>query len=696
MKLFDVNWDAVLEELQRWYAMPIPARRTMLEHLTPNTYVTSNAFGAHLDAIVASGIPRYDAEKHRLSLPIEQRPLLKVLRAMGRHRIFNDASMSALLRYLDDHFSLAEIEQLGRGRRVGGYHTITKHSIATRVAYASWPGDLLAAGSDVALLQWAETVGISPAFGTSLADLRALHDLAKRLVVNPAGTPLREVVAQCDKKQRDKLGRALQLGFATLVLFGGLRNEDDEPLVGLWPPAALELTRPPAEPPVAVEPIAQFEFPVLMEDMTAVLAEVVATPVRLRAADGVVFARTAAAIETRLTPIPPWAEPMMNPGGHSRVERAARQLEAHELVKVHALRNQPHLVVTAAGSAWLARAPRERLESLIAPWRKAKAESPTGMYDLPDPDDFFPYTFPYLHAPKGLKLRAPLTEAFLGLGKRAVRLDDFLEYASREANPMLRLPVAASNALQASLHLNYLDPRDALPNLWWDALRNFLAYRLLVVGGARLGHASDGALTFAITDIGRYVLGARDSLVYGDVRVADVVVQPNFDVVFLGAAPSVEAALARFSERVGVAPGLVFRITRGSVLAAAESGQSGDDVLRALDAACSKPVPANVRREITGWMASVRRARMRVLQAIECGDAQTGERVASALGAKAKRLTPTLFELDVRTPAARAAVIKRLRAAGVFLEEDQVETAAPKQRRARSPRWQDPLDDDEF
>ena len=153
----------------------------------------------------------------------------------------------------------------------------------------------------------------------------------------------------------------------------------------------------------------------------------------------------------------------------------------------------------------------------------------------------------------------------------------------------------------------------------------------------------------------------------------------------MGAAPGTEAIIARFAERVGAAPGLAFRITRKSVMTAAEAGATTEAVLDALTRASARPIPQNVRREISGWMALVRRATLRATHLIECPDEDTAARVTAALGPKARRITPTLIEVTVNTAAQRSALTKQLRAGGVFLSdvEGRADAEAPRPRRVR-------------
>lgn len=668
MKLFDVDWVSVLRDLPRWSALPLAARRTLLAELRPNGNVPAARFGLHLDAIVTSGIPRVDKGWTRLWVGDERRDLVKVLRATTRHQLFDAPTMPALVRYMEEHFTNSEIELLGRHRHRGGGY-IHRHTVAPQVAFEGWTGDLLSATRDEAVVAWAAERS-APVDGRSILIFRDLQDLARRLLEFPDGVPLEELAAPLQGNDLFAFADALYYGLGTLVLFAGMRGSDLVPLIGLWPIAARELTRVVAQPPSAVVPAEQYTLAMQMEDMTALLAAAVTAPVRLRANDLAVFARARAAIEGRLVPLPAWVVPLVGSVQVTRVDGAARELENRRFAEVRQHHDNPHLEPTPAGAAWLALSPHDRLAKLVDPLRRSTAMNPAGAYDSGRITSFFPFTLSYMQPPKSLRLRDALTGAFLGSAEGFIPIEEFLDYATREANPFLAQWSPHGADPYAHIFYNHMgDPRQGYRRIWRTMLLQFLVSRLFSLGGAPIGRLENGALCFALTDVGRYLFGAGESFVYGTRESGGVVVQPNFDVVFLSAAPSLEATIARFAERVGVAPGLTFRLTRASVLGAAEAGVMAEEVIGALSGASSKPLPKNVEREISGWIASVRRARLRNAQLLECADEEAATRVASLLGSKTRRLTATIFELPAANPSARTAMIKKLRTGGVFLED---------------------------
>ena len=355
--------------------------------------------------------------------------------------------------------------------------------------------------------------------------------------------PLRDLLsARTDEGEREEFAVALHLGLRTLVIFAGMRAEDLEPTIGLWPSVVSELTRAPTKPPEPMEVGEQFSLAVHMEDMTTLLASIAASPVRVRANDSAVFARTRAEIEKRLVALPEWVARMLPA---ERVDHAARELLMRHFVVLRSVDGSPHLHATTEGTRWLAHSAHDRLAALVEPLRASKEKNPGNGYDPGGSVGFFPYTLPYYHAPKGLHLRADLTRTLLQAADAFIPVADFLAYAARSDNPLLAL--AESSPAEAIRPVfyggQYSDARSTSRDMWRQMLAQFLAARLIGLGGAAVGVHESGAVCFRLTRVGHYLLGSTDNFEYASDAVADVVIQPNFDVVFMGAAPGTEAEI---------------------------------------------------------------------------------------------------------------------------------------------------------
>jgi hypothetical protein len=326
------------------------------------------------------------------------------------------------------------------------------------------------------------------------------------------------------------------------------------------------------------------------------------------------------------------------------------------------------LAPTRKGLRWLDLPDRERLAALIAPIRGSDERAPGTWHRAGSKVGFFPVTIGFT-PPAGLDLREAVTRAFLEMPPGGMlELGAFLDHHGRAENPFLRLLSRNPGALR----VQWGRPTTRLEweRLWMEVLATMISLRLAPLGGIRLGRTEDGMPAFALTPVGRYLLGAEERLEYeAGGEPAGVIVQPNFEVVFLGPAPGVEARIARFAERTGKGPGTMFRVTRRSVLAAAEAGFTADRVLETLAAASKHDLPGNVARQVRDWFGATRRVRLRPAVLVECPDAETATRVLSAGGKGVRAVTGTVLELTDTERAARSALLKKLREAGVFVNE---------------------------
>ena len=666
MKYFGVDWGAFIASLPVWERLPREARMAVLKEMKPSQGTSARDLGPAADAVRASGLVEESKTGKRLTPKPEHRPLLLVLRALDRQRIWEVPT--TLLDYLLEHFTVEELIALhGQGYVSSGY--VDRRALAMLASSDEWLEDFLSADTHDHAVSWERARlprGESPRFlvpGTWEGTRRLLTELLKE----PGPVPLRELPGRFPELDAGTLGRALETGLRYLLLFAGVRDADLEPMVGAWPEAAARLHGGPPAPPVAVEAVESFEAAWLMEDMTTLLVTAAAEPIRLRMNDWEIFARAREAIEARLISLPEWVAEAADSSPEERVGRAVRLLNVLKLAAYRQGGGKNELIATQAGTEWLARSDRERLASLLEPLRASRERNPAYEYSsAASPFGFFPVRSPGMIRDRELDLRAGVERVFLSLPAGTVLAPDFLDYARRSANPLLDRVRAGK--LPVDMYWGARRPvRGDWERLWGELLAAFLVHRLAMLGGARLGRTAENVICFALTGAGRYLLGAAEDFEYGHAAEGQVIVQPNFDIVFLAPAPRVEAQLARFAERAGAGPGVMFRLTRASVLAAAEAGMGEAQIVEALRSASSRDLPANVARQLRDWLAGVRRVRTRPALLLECPDAETAGRVRAAAGKGVRPLTDTVLELPDASGKERTALVKKLRAAGIFV-----------------------------
>lgn len=668
MKAFDRDWGAVFASLPVWAALPPEARRAVLRTMKPSQGASAGDLGDAAEAVRASGLVDASPTGKRLVPRAVHRPLLGVFRALDRQRIWEAPSPVVLAGYLQEHFTSDEVEAfIPRGT----YAYAGRREVAAAVSAEEWIESFLAADTHEKAVAW-EQARLPPREAPRFV-FPKVWETARRLVTElstlPAPLPLRELPERFAEVDAATLAAGLQAALRYLLLFAGMGAADLEPRAGLWPPLAARLRAGPPAPPAPVGVVETFEAAWVMEDMTTVLVAASADPLRLRADDRAVFARAQETIGARLVPLPEWVEALADEARAERVESAAERLREARLAAV--LRGGDgayRMAPTKEGAAWLALSDRERLASFLDPLRASKERNPPSGYDSGGRTGFFPVRLSTaLRNNVGLDLRADLARLFLSLPEGFVPIGAFVEHAGRAANPLLTTARRGESAFAPGWGVRP-PSRHEMETLWSEILLAFLVHRLAGLGGARLGLAEDGVLCFSLTEAGRYLLGAAEGFEYGHDATAEVIVQPDFEIVFLAPAPRVEAQLGRFAERVGAAPGVAFRLTRASVLAAAEAGMTEAQLLEALRSASSRELPGNVARQVRGWLGGVRRVRMRPALLLECPDAETAGRVRVAAGKGVRVLTDTVLELPETPAKERTALVRKLRASGVFVQ----------------------------
>jgi hypothetical protein len=269
---------------------------------------------------------------------------------------------------------------------------------------------------------------------------------------------------------------------------------------------------------------------------------------------------------------------------------------------------------------------------------------------------------------------------------QAVPFGAFLRHESETSNPFVS--PEASRRVSFSRFGGPLS-EEGLERLWIAGLERIFQEVLLPFGGVKTGLAHEGGLTIELTSAGRYVLGLASELVLDvpapEGGAAPVRVQPDFEVVFVASHPSLEAAIGRFAERRGTGVGVLFRITRDSIVSAAQAGLGADEVLATLARASPAPIPANVEHEIRAWSGRCRRVALEAVQLLRCPDADTAARVLATVGAgKLESLSDTVLAL--LDPTQRAAIVRQCRKAGLFLTSraDEAPETPRRGRRSRS------------
>jgi hypothetical protein len=698
VKLYDLDWGEVLRHLPRWEALSPEARLKLLK-IKPGQGFHLSALGTGSGELGASGLLVAPTGRGMLHmLQPELRPLLIALRAADRLRPLHGAGGVLRQEYVQDQLDSFQSHRLAAPDR-SYFDPRDRKGAADAASSVTWVRAFLAAESHAQAMKWEEarmTSGDRPRL-VFPAVSAALRGLVQALAAHPRGVPLRSVTELVPDARPDTVAAALAAGLRYLLVFVSI-DKNANAVAGLLPGVVARLSGS-VSPPVAVQARETFMAPFRVGDMTAVLVEAATEPIAIRAADGSMYVRAQRAVAARLASIPSWVrqftergvtyagdgdddEPLDDEDGEDaevagairRVDMAAHFASVLRLGAVKSEASRQRYEPTRAGRAWLALGEGERLREVLAALRKLPQRNPAaygGSGDL----EFFGVSLGFQMQDRGIDARAALSAACLSLPPGAlVPVVEFVRYHAREANPYLGPdgPRVRARPYWSSEPATL----EAWEDTWASVLLTFLARRLVPLGCVVLGRMEDGAVAVGLTDAGRYLLGAADNFELApEAGGGEVVVQPDFEIVFLAPAPRAEAELGRIAERTGSGVGALFRLTRASVLRAAEQGMTAAQLVKTLESVSRGGLPANVERQIKDWMKAVRTIRIAPAVLVDCPDAETAGRVASIGGAHVTAITSTLLRLsaDAKT---RAALVKRLREKGIFVGTGEVSAVA--------------------
>jgi hypothetical protein len=662
MNILEIDWQCFLDDLPPFQRLPREARRLFMEKVRPSQPIRSFELGEYFEVLCASGFLLPGVRGKNASVPPHYRAFCRVMRALYRHRVFDSPSRNTFHEYLADHLTNGE---RGALYSYGGDYFYGEQNLYSRVASVGWLERFLAAPGARDTKQRANRWGEQRSFPPEVPWVT--QELVRRLMGQASPIALAELRNLWPEGSPALLSPSLVAGMRCLLIFPALHGDDLEPVLGIWPSITKRLFRPTPKPPGTVTPQQVFETPFLMDDMASILAACATEPFRLRGDDYGLFERATQALASALGTLPEWVENLFSLTPSGRIDCALVFLKHYEFLKQKGQRGKDlRLEIVEAGRNWLGLPMKDRLKTLLD-GLLGKLKKRMELFEYEDEGaSLLPYSFDFESTKQEHAVRTAVLAAYAGQSADTfVRLEEFLAYHGQPNNPLVT--VAEKHPHVMLLIRGDYVPMPGLEELeeaWSELLRAFLRLRLLPLGAAKVGVDSDGAVGFALTEAGRYLVGAQADFRF-DQAAGRIVVQPNFDVVFLAPGPRTEAEIGRFAERKGRHMGTLFNITKRSILAAAAAGITAEQTFETLRQCCSGELPPNVQREISGWFAQCRRVGLRPAVLIHCPDAETAARVQAVAGSKVTPIADTILELH--DPSAQAGLLRKLREAGIFV-----------------------------
>jgi hypothetical protein len=671
MKFMAENLREFFALLPVYESLSVPLRREVASIRKPSETVSRYDYHSYFQALADAGFLQPTAAPDRWNVTPERQTFVGLLGVLQAHQVFQWPSEQTLSQYIADHLTPAEKRAFFVGEPPSwGLDS----ALFCELTAPDYPERFLSARGT----EW-KPAHRDPEEPFALANpdiLRLAQRLCRKLIEAGHAAPMRDLPAW--EPDFELLTAALAACIRYALLFVSLDPETMDPVIGPWPTTAAYIAACAALAPRKTEPAETFSPMFLMEDATALLIACASSPLALRGNDNELFAKTVRELDASIQPLPDWVGRAFEFDAENRLRTVSSYVRTFGLAAEQGM-NPARLAVTGLGRQWLALPAGDRLRVLT-----------DGILDRPQSVELFKDF-------KGAQVGAVAPQVYVQTAKKPLPdfaaatmrsfrelegdsfypLNEILAYCRPETNPLLEVFRRDKSAYfyAGSLRQSQGDAA-GLHKAWGQVVSEFLRVRLIPLGAVRLGKGEAG-ISIAITPVGRYFLGQAQQWESPGGTVSQVIVQPNFDVTFLGESAAAEAEIARFAERRGRGMGALFQITRKSIFAAAAAGLTADNALETLDRVCTQAAPANVRREIQGWFAQCRRVTFESAILIRCPDRETALKVLGLAKGFATPLNETI--LGYKDPGKqRPALIKRLKDMGVLVsQDDQKITLAP-------------------
>jgi hypothetical protein len=410
--------------------------------------------------------------------------------------------------------------------------------------------------------------------------------------------------------------------------------------------------------PLAQVPSKQWTAPRIPQDIFCSLQAVRAQTLQVKT-DGLLYAKSAKAVAEGLAPLPSW----LRLKSEARVQIALSMAWNMGWVKVRGRGRQSVIETTPAAESWL-RLPQAQRNLLLLD----RLRDPSALQHDARPSFFTNLPFA-VDSKKARTARKPFGEEVRDyLREFWQRLEEGVFY---EMEALLDKAGACQHPFrQRQIYMGSSDYRSRVPSLqvddlWAGFLKKFCFHPLVDYGGATLGFHED-KLCIALTATGRYLLGLVDELELAE-ETGRVVLQPNFELVFMEPSPEALASLAPYCRRVSEGQlGTLLRLDRMAILNAVRLGADTEAILADLQR-YTDGVPDNVAAEVRSWCDSTMRVWTSRLTVIDCSDKHNAMRVLAAASNYLAPLTDTVLKLKPGTK--NTELSKALAKHGIFLNQ---------------------------
>lgn len=677
MKIFNCNWESILNLSVLWNDVPVKSRAYyLLEFKTPVT-LAENTNSALTEPLTNSGFLCLSKSGKKYEFTKEARQFHHLLENLDFHDFFNEYNATAeFVRYLRSFYT--NEERLNLTEKYRDYRK-DDEDLVMQVGCAHWLSRFLRTQK---LQIWNTRSGKSeqPLFDC-IPESHQHYYLGRKIVQalidgrNPI--LLTDVLGFTDNENINLAAKTIVFLLQNILVYLSIDENTSIPIIGIHPSIhsfintqIIELDK--TDSPVTACP------PFLVDDMTTLLIGMSLKPIPVKQNDNEPYAKSVKEISSRFYNLPDECNYMYEYTGEDRMRMAISAVKRLKLAGFRTIGKKRYLIAQEKSGKWLKQSESERLEKTMRALRnhylisKDEDLSRTGCGKNSRWFEVIDFVRSRYNSPsKKSELSGSIFSAFrkLAAAKHPVTEYSFIRNQILVENPFSTLfhsgvPYGDSRSWYS---MYYTDDK-IMVDAWLKELQGFILNEAIPYGLINLGMIKDtGYYAISLTDAGLYFLDELDALPESEKPCNSIMIQPNFDIVFMAPNPGAEVKLGQFCERLGSGVGTLFKISRNSILRSVSIGLDAKYTLEALAEVSNKPVPQNVKVQVKNWAAQCRKVSISTRILFTCPDKETALQVKSSGGDKVEQISDTVIAVSDRKFV--KVLEKKLEKKGIFKEQ---------------------------
>lgn len=677
MKFFDCNWDTMLKFCLLWEDIPEESQSLYLYTLTPPLIPVASVNVFMAKPLVDNGFLRFSSSKKSYEFTREAEQFHKLLRSLDSSTLFDEDadSIGNLIDYLIFFYTSAE--RLDLTERCRDYRK-DDEDLAAQVGNAYWLKMLLETKN---LRTWETGIDSDNQLSFDMVPgfdehFNLAQTIVRVLIEGDNPIPLANILAIANTEDAEIISKTMHFLLKNIFVYLSVDDFTGTPVIGIRPsihnfinPADIELEK--LDLPMTACP------PFLVDDMMILLVEASVNPIPVKQSDNKPYAKSARDIFSRFYQLPDVCNYLHAYTDEERLRMAMYTLISLELASISKKDKKSYLVALKTGENWLKLPDTDRLEETL--------QSMQNYYAYTEHEDLSRNRFhrnttwceiidatrqKHNIPHKTPNLSGSIYSAFKKFAsfKQPVTEHSFMRNQIFVENPFFTLfhsgiPYPESQ----NWSVEYIHDDVDMANSWLSVLKGFIINKAIPYGFINLGEIDDdGHYAISLTDIGLYFIGELKTLPEVGHSGDFILIQPNFEIVFMAQNPRAEVKLGQFCERLGSGIGTLFIISRKGILEGASNGLDAEYVLDTMVELSHKPVPPNVAEQVKNWISQCRKVSISTKILFQCPDRETALQVKSSGGDKVEHISDTVVAVSDRKFA--KALEKKLEKKGIFRE----------------------------